>query len=274
MKILWLKTELLHPVDKGGKIRTYNMLKELKRDHQITYLTLDDGEDETASAAAFEYCHELITIPHRARAKFTMGFYFDLLRNLVSSQPYAISKYKSRSMERATASLVRDGNFDVVVCDFLTPAINLDLDVDCPTALFQHNVEAMIWKRHYQVATNPLKKLYLFGQWLKMRAFERTACRQFNVVVAVSAEDREQMKVTVLTTLQCNFACDYCFQGDHGDYNKFAAKMTLEQKVQQLSNDVRPAEDPENRPEDCGFARSGRHIQGIPALKHAEEPYG
>src|SRR5262245_59880761 len=31
-------------------------------------------------------------------------------------------------------------------------------------------------------------------------------------------EDTEQMRVTVLTTLQCNFACDYCFQGDHGDY--------------------------------------------------------
>jgi uncharacterized protein len=41
-------------------------------------------------------------------------------------------------------------------------------------------------------------------------------------------EDTDQMKVTVLTTLQCNFACDYCFQGDHGDYNKFAAKMSLD----------------------------------------------
>jgi uncharacterized protein len=41
-------------------------------------------------------------------------------------------------------------------------------------------------------------------------------------------ESNEQLRVTVLTTLQCNFACDYCFQGDHGDYNKFAAKMTME----------------------------------------------
>ncbi len=45
-------------------------------------------------------------------------------------------------------------------------------------------------------------------------------------------EDTQQMKVTVLTTLQCNFACDYCFQGDHGDHNLFAQKMTLEQAAQ------------------------------------------
>ena len=41
-------------------------------------------------------------------------------------------------------------------------------------------------------------------------------------------EGEEELKVTVLTTLQCNFACDYCIQGDHGDYNRTAAKMSLD----------------------------------------------
>src|SRR5260370_10039053 len=41
-------------------------------------------------------------------------------------------------------------------------------------------------------------------------------------------ESSDTLKVTVLTTLQCNFACDYCIQGDHGDYNKSAAKMSME----------------------------------------------
>jgi uncharacterized protein len=41
-------------------------------------------------------------------------------------------------------------------------------------------------------------------------------------------EGTDTLKITVLTTLQCNFACDYCIQGDHGDYNKSAAKMSLD----------------------------------------------
>jgi uncharacterized protein len=57
------------------------------------------------------------------------------------------------------------------------------------------------------------------------RTAERETLQQYMEDVR---EDRSTLKVTVLTTLQCNFACDYCFQGDHGDYNKFAAKMTLE----------------------------------------------
>ena len=42
--------------------------------------------------------------------------------------------------------------------------------------------------------------------------------------------------------------------------------MTLEQKVEQLSNDTRPAKKAANRPPGCEFTTVGRHIQGIPEL--------
>jgi len=40
-------------------------------------------------------------------------------------------------------------------------------------------------------------------------------------------EDRSQLRITILTTLQCNFACDYCYQGEHGN-SQSAAKMSIE----------------------------------------------
>jgi len=62
------------------------------------------------------------------------------------------------------------------------------------------------------------------------RDFDRRAVSKYFSDVK---NDTHELSVTLLTTLQCNFACDYCFQGDHGDYNKFADKMSLEtaQKV-------------------------------------------
>ena len=193
VRILWLKTELLHPVDKGGKIRSYNMLKALKRDCHITYLTLDDGTaDDTARELATEYCHELVCVPHRRREKFTAGFYVELVLNLASDLPYAIKKYESEEMRREIEK--RRGSFNVLICDFLAPAVNVPRDLDCATVLFQHNVEAMIWKRHYEVQTNAGRKAYLFRQWRKMFDFEAKTCPQFDCVVAVSREDREMMQ--------------------------------------------------------------------------------
>src|SRR5690349_7708466 len=194
MRILWLKTELLHPVDKGGKIRTYNMLKELKRDHHITYITLDDGSaDLEARARADEYCHELVCVPHRQREKFSKGFYVELLFNLASRFPYAIRKYESAAMRKQIIKRTQQST-DVVICDFLAPAINVPQSLSCPSVLFQHNVEAMIWKRHFEVQSNTAKKVYLRNQWRKMRIFEKETCRRFDTVIAVSKEDRDQIR--------------------------------------------------------------------------------
>ena len=188
--ILWLKTELLHPLDKGGRIRTYQMLRQLVRDHRVTYLTLDDGcRGKDAVDRATEYCTDLVRIPARVSAKWSGRFYLELARNLVSPLPYAVAKYRSPDMERALARLVADGTIDLVVCDFLFPAVNVPARLPIPAVLFQHNVEAMIWQRHAAVALHPLRRAYLRRQWRRMYAFERAQCRRFDHVIAVSPED-------------------------------------------------------------------------------------
>ncbi|MDT5123037.1 MAG: polysaccharide biosynthesis protein PslH [Acidobacteriota bacterium] len=192
MRILWLKTELLHPVDKGGKIRTYQTLKELKREHHITYLTLDDGTaGEDARERASEYCHELVCVPHRTSQKFSAAFYLELARNLFSRLPYFMKKYESSEMRREIIERTPQGNYDVLVCDSLQPSINIPSSTGMPMVLTQHNVEAMIWQRHYEVQRNQLKKVFFYGQWRKAVAYERAASQRFDKIIAVSREDAE-----------------------------------------------------------------------------------
>ena len=97
-------------------------------------------------------------------------------------------------MRRQIIERSNNQTVDVVICDFLAPAINVPRSLPCPSILFQHNVEAMIWKRHFEVQSNALKKTYLRGQWRKMEKFEKETCRRFDAVIAVSAEDRDQMR--------------------------------------------------------------------------------
>jgi sugar transferase (PEP-CTERM/EpsH1 system associated) len=194
MHILWLKTELLHPVDKGGKIRTYQTLKHLKALHQVTYLCLDDGSAAPdAETLAREYSHDLIRVPFSAPAKGTVAFYADLARNVVSSLPYAVAKYRSRAMEEAIRTAVRERDIDLVVCDFLFPSINVPDDLGVPVLLFQHNVEAAIWRRHAEAAGHPVKQRYMRAQYERMRAWERRECRRVAHVVAVSEQDAADM---------------------------------------------------------------------------------
>src|SRR5207247_4312740 len=144
------------------------MLRELKRIHHVTYVTLHDGHAALdALERASEYCHEAVPIPFHAPRKGSPGFYAELASNLCSRLPYAIAKYRSRAMRRELAVRGASGGVDVLVCDFLAPSINVPDGLPCPTVLFEHNVEALIWKRHWQVARDPVSRRYFSAQGAK-----------------------------------------------------------------------------------------------------------
>ena len=191
MKILWVKCDFLHPTNKGGRIRTLEMLRRLHRDHEIHYVAFADPAQPEGPRRAGEYCSQAYPLPLRLVSKSSPAFAGEVLQNLFSPLPLAVSRYVSADMRKLIEKLLREQAFDALVCDFLAAAPNIPQIEDA--VLFQHNIEALLWNRHASTAADPLRRLYFGRQAARMFAFEDDTCRRAGHVVAVSAKDQDDM---------------------------------------------------------------------------------
>lgn len=192
MKILWVKSDFLHPTNRGGQIRTLEMLRRLHQRHEIHYVAYDDPARPEGLARSSEYSTRAYPLAHHVPSHRSPAFVAQLAAGLFSPLPVAVSRYRSATMAATIAHLTRTGAFDRLVCDFAAPAANIpDLS---RWIVFQHNVETMIWRRHHASAPDPLRKFYFRLQAQRMFAFERHVCQQAGHVVAVSPVDAETMR--------------------------------------------------------------------------------
>ena len=191
MKILWVKTDFLHPTTRGGQIRTLEMVKRLHARNELHYLTFDNGTNPEGLRRAGEYSSKQYTVTHTVPRRGSLAFAGQVFSGTFSRLPLAVSRYESAEMRRLITQLMRTEKFDCVVCDFLAPAPNFEDLRSC--VLFQHNVESVIWERHAQNATDPLRKAYFRLQAKRMFEFERHVCRGVSRIVAVSEDDARLM---------------------------------------------------------------------------------
>jgi glycosyltransferase involved in cell wall biosynthesis len=194
VKILWVKAGKLLPVDTGGKIRSYNMLRFLARDHEVTLLSYYGGhrdlEYESAIQKELPGTKSIHTGAPDSTA-FVQGL--DYLWRISRSAPYAVRKFTHPEVATTVGTWLSTKTFDVAVCDFLSASLNFPRKPMTPTVLFQHNVESSLWQRMASHESNPIKKFAFRIESAKMSSYERAALKYFHKVIAVSEHDRKQM---------------------------------------------------------------------------------
>lgn len=189
--ILWVKSGPLHPPDTGGKIRTLNMLREMNRSHRLTYLALlPEGAPLHPDEVADPYATEKVWVSFRDPARKSPAFFAQLALSLLSSKPFALSKHYHAALRQRLVELDASGQFDLIVCDFLAPALHFaDHHWQTPMVLFQHNMESQIWERMARNHPKPWGRWFLGMQHRRMFAWEDRLSRLFGGVITVSAED-------------------------------------------------------------------------------------
>lgn len=194
LRILWVKAGKLLPVDTGGKIRSYNILRHLARSHEVNLLSYYGGKrDDVYEGDIHRELPGTKTICTGALDGNVLAQSVDYLRRVFQAPPFAVSKFTHPSVRTAVASLLDAKSFDVAVCDFLSASLNFPARLSTPTVLFQHNVETALWRRMASTEKNPLKRLAYQIEAAKMERYEKRALKRFRHVIAVSENDRQQM---------------------------------------------------------------------------------
>ncbi|MBV9502243.1 MAG: glycosyltransferase [Acidobacteriaceae bacterium] len=192
MKILWVKTDFLHPTTRGGQIRTLEMLRRLSKRHEIHYLAFDDPAHPEGSRRSGEYSAYAHAVRHEVIPKGSVRFAGQLLAGLFSPLPVAGMRYRSVAMRYTISKLLAEHDFDAKICDFIFPSVNIE-DLS-GWIVFQHNVETIIWERHAKSGPTPAHRAYFALQARRMFDWEKSVCRRASHVVGVSELDERIMR--------------------------------------------------------------------------------
>jgi len=193
MKILWVKAGKLLPVDTGGKIRSYNILRHLARQHQVIFLSYYGGQRDSEYEAAIAQQLPGAQTIYTASPESTVAQSFDYLYRLPSPAPYAVKKFTDSKVCALVSQHLNSKRTDVAVCDFLSASLNFPGSSATPVVLFQHNVETMLWRRMASTEQSAVRKLSYTIEAYKMERYERRALSRFRYVIAVSDVDRDEM---------------------------------------------------------------------------------
>src|SRR5437868_1819431 len=95
MRILWVKMGGLWPLNTGGRQRSFHIVRELARRHDVTLLTSDgDGDEPQHLAAQLPATARTESIPYEAPKPGSAAFAASLCRSWLTPDPVGLTKWR------------------------------------------------------------------------------------------------------------------------------------------------------------------------------------
>ncbi len=190
-RLLFVSPQFLFPMDAGGKIRTANILKNLKGGaFQIELIApATPDEKEKWAREIGDLCDVFnVWCPESSGARQILRRFTGLL----SALPVSIASDLTPQAWRAVAEAA-ERRPDIIVFDYAHSFALAPEVVHPPSLIFAHNVETEIFRRHAQ-QTKGLMNFVWRLEAAKMARFEKHAVQSVDGVIAVSDRDAAAFK--------------------------------------------------------------------------------
>jgi glycosyltransferase involved in cell wall biosynthesis len=180
VRVLFLTPRQLAEPRSGGTIKSVAVLSYLEARHEVEVVCFR-GQDEQP----WKREGGVVSIPvERDRS----------VRHLLSSYaagvPLSIERNRSSTMAERVAALLEPGDHDAVFVDGWLMAQYVPEGFAGIRLLHEHNAEHVMWRRHAELETNPVRRPVVRLEARRVRRYEAGLLERFDVVFAVSERDR------------------------------------------------------------------------------------
>lgn len=198
MNILMLSSTFPYPATRGGtQVRTFNLLKYLKKNHHITLVTQREPEvTEEEVSGLGDWVDELILF---ARPPEQNNGFLKKIQRLgrffwQGIPPSVLNRY-SPQMQEWISSNVKTGKYDVITCEHSVNEIYIQPD-------FQNQIKTVvdIHSSVYGTCLNQLETGISENNLRDkinlplLRRYEQNYCRKFSSIVVTTPEDKAQIQ--------------------------------------------------------------------------------
>jgi len=196
--LLVLSHRVPYPPHNGAALRTYNMLRILAREYDITGLCFDRFDRATAHlstsqrlAGLSSFGHfEAFPIPQELER---VRLLWDHIRSVATRRPYTWYVHSSAPLLGRLKTVLAERPFDLVHVDSLDLVRLLPLVQRLPIVCTHHNVESALLRRRAGTERAPAAA-YLRHQASAIERAEREWLPRVALNIAVSPEDAEQLR--------------------------------------------------------------------------------
>lgn len=198
MRLLWLSHLVPYPPKGGLRQRSYYLLREAARRHEVDVTALVQSshhgtERELAEAeeAIGRFCRHLQTFRIRSELR-PWGRPLLLLRSLLSSRPYDVHWLEADSLRHHLRDL--DRRYDLVHVDTIGLAPYVQQLSRIPFVLNHHNIESQMMEDRADQASNRLKRIVMAREAGRLERCERRWASLAEINTVVSPLDGERLR--------------------------------------------------------------------------------
>jgi polysaccharide biosynthesis protein PslH len=222
MKILIISMSFPYPPKSGGKVRVFNLIKEISKYHEVYLLSLISTDELGFVPMMLKYCKKVEVIPFEHNSLSKLIRWIRIFSNLFTQTPLEVAAKESTDMKKKVKKIIINNGFDLIQVEWLQMAHYLPFDLlkNTPLILVEHDVAYVPLKRRSLTETGILKYI-MRRECFKMKIYEQKICHKFNKIISMSEIDKGRL-------LKLNENLDVCVIPNGVDTKYISPKVDQE----------------------------------------------